>query len=60
MGNIIQNKDLLINSQTGTGKTTTIKAIVGIHDFEEGEVLINSKSIKKQPVECKKEMAYIP
>lgn len=44
----------------GAGKTTTIKAIVGIHDFEEGEVLINSKSIKKQPVECKKEMAYIP
>ncbi|AXU68553.1 ABC transporter ATP-binding protein [Clostridioides difficile] len=44
----------------GAGKTTTIKAIVGIHDFENGEVLINSKSIKKQPVECKKEMAYIP
>lgn len=38
----------------GAGKTTTIKAIVGIHDFEEGEVLINSKSIKKQPVECKR------
>ncbi|VFE47124.1 ABC transporter ATP-binding protein [Clostridioides difficile] len=31
----------------GAGKTTTIKAIVGIHDFENGEVLINSKSIKK-------------
>ncbi|MCC0643415.1 MULTISPECIES: ABC transporter ATP-binding protein [unclassified Clostridioides] len=44
----------------GAGKTTTIKAIVGIHDFEGGEILINSKSIKKQSVECKKEMAYIP
>lgn len=44
----------------GAGKTTTIKAIVGIHDFEEGEILINSKSIKKNPVECKKEIAYIP
>ncbi|MCC0718502.1 ABC transporter ATP-binding protein [Clostridioides sp. ZZV14-6105] len=44
----------------GAGKTTTIKAIVGIHDFEGGEILVNSKSIKKQSVECKKEMAYIP
>ena len=44
----------------GAGKTTTIKSIVGIHDFEEGDVLINSKSIKKYPIECKKEIAYIP
>lgn len=44
----------------GAGKTTTIKAMVGIHDFEEGEILVNSKSIKKYPIECKKEIAYIP
>lgn len=44
----------------GAGKTTTIKSIVGIHDFEAGEILINSKSISKNPIECKKEMAYIP
>lgn len=44
----------------GAGKTTTIKSIVGIHDFEEGDILINSKSIKKNPLECKKEIAYIP
>lgn len=44
----------------GAGKTTTIKCIVGIHDFEEGEILINSKSIKSSPVECKKDIAYIP
>ncbi|MDU2198833.1 MAG: ABC transporter ATP-binding protein, partial [Peptostreptococcaceae bacterium] len=44
----------------GAGKTTTIKCIVGIHDFEEGEILVNSKSIKRNPIECKKEMAYIP
>lgn len=44
----------------GAGKTTTIKSIVGIHNFEEGDILINSKSIKKYPVECKKEIAYIP
>ncbi|MBR2745038.1 MAG: ABC transporter ATP-binding protein [Clostridia bacterium] len=44
----------------GAGKTTLIKSIVGIHDFNEGEILINGKSIKSNPVECKKEMAYVP
>lgn len=44
----------------GAGKTTLIKAIVGIHDFDEGEILINGKSIKSDPIACKKEMAYIP
>ena len=44
----------------GAGKTTLIKSIVGIHDFDEGEILINGKSISKNPVECKKEMAFVP
>lgn len=44
----------------GAGKTTTIKAVAGILDFEEGEILIDGKSIKAQPIECKREMAYIP
>lgn len=44
----------------GAGKTTLIKAIVGIHDFDEGEILINGKSIKKDPIACKKEIAFIP
>ena len=44
----------------GAGKTTTIKSIVGINEFEEGEILINGKSIKDNPIECKKMMAYIP
>ncbi|WP_042274681.1 ABC transporter ATP-binding protein [[Clostridium] dakarense] len=44
----------------GAGKTTTIKAIVGIHDFEKGDILINSHSIKTNPIECKQDIAYIP
>ena len=44
----------------GAGKTTLIKSIVGIHDFEEGEILIDGISIKEHPVECKKLMAYVP
>lgn len=44
----------------GAGKTTTIKSMVGILDFEQGQILINGKDISKKPVECKKEIAYIP
>ena len=42
------------------GKTTLIKSIVGIHEFDSGDILINGKSIKLSPVECKKEMAFVP
>ena len=44
----------------GAGKTTTIKAIVGILRFEEGNIFINGKSIKDNPIECKKQIAYVP
>ena len=44
----------------GAGKTTLIKSIVGIHDFDEGDIIINGKSIKTDPIDCKKEMAYVP
>ena len=44
----------------GAGKTTLIKSIVGIHDFDEGDILIDGVSIKEDPVACKKIMAYVP
>ena len=44
----------------GAGKTTMIKSLVGILDFEEGDIVINHKSIKKDPIGCKLEMAYVP
>jgi ABC-2 type transport system ATP-binding protein len=44
----------------GSGKTTTIKAIVGILDFNEGDILIDGTSIKDDPVLCKSKIAYIP
>ena len=44
----------------GAGKTTLIKSICGILDFDEGEILIDGKSIKDEPIECKKKMAYVP
>ena len=44
----------------GAGKTTTLKAIAGILQFDQGDIFIDGKSIKNQPLECKKIMAYIP
>ncbi len=44
----------------GAGKTTMIKSLVGILDFDSGDIFINGKSIKKEPIECKREMAYVP
>lgn len=44
----------------GAGKTTTIKCLMGILNFESGDILINGTSIKEDPIMCKKEMAYLP
>lgn len=44
----------------GAGKTTTIRSIVGVLDFEEGEITIDGISVKKDPVACKRITAYIP
>ena len=44
----------------GAGKTTTLKSVVGILDFDEGEIYIDGKSIKNSPVDCKRLIAYIP
>lgn len=44
----------------GAGKTITLKAAAGIHDFDEGEISIGGHSIKKDPIACKSILAYIP
>lgn len=44
----------------GAGKSTTIKAVVGALSFDGGEIYIDGLSLKKQPIECKKKIAYIP
>lgn len=43
----------------GAGKTTMIKSVMGILDFEEGDILVDNKSIKEEPLECKRIMAYV-
>lgn len=44
----------------GAGKTTTLKACAGILPIDEGEILVNGVSVRKDPVACKKQIAYLP
>lgn len=44
----------------GAGKTTTLKAVAGILQFEQGEIYVDGKSVRAQPLECKRVIAYIP
>ncbi len=44
----------------GAGKTTTLKSVVGILQFDNGEIFIDGTSITADPLKCKKEIAYIP
>ena len=44
----------------GAGKSTTIKSIVGILDYEEGEIFIDGHSLRTDPLLCKQVTAYIP
>ena len=44
----------------GAGKSTTIRAVVGVLDFTEGEIFIDGHSVKTEPMECKSVTAYIP
>ena len=42
------------------GKTTTLKSVAGILQFDQGEIYVDGKSIRTQPLECKRTFAYIP
>lgn len=44
----------------GAGKTTTLKSIVGILQFDSGDITIDDISIKADPLACKRKIAYIP
>lgn len=65
---VVDNISLKVNDgeifafigHNGAGKTTTIKSIVGINNFDSGEIFINGKSIVKDAVYAKKEIAYVP
>ncbi len=44
----------------GAGKSTTIRAVVGVLDFTEGDIYIDGHSVKDESMACKGVTAYIP
>ena len=44
----------------GAGKTTTLRSVVGVQQFDAGEIRIGGVSVKEDPIACKKMLAYIP
>ena len=44
----------------GAGKTTTLRSVAGIQSFDSGTILIDGDDITKDPIGCKRKMAYIP
>lgn len=65
--NIIENLNLKINDgeifgflgPNGAGKTTTIKMITGILNINKGDILLDGKSIIRDPIEAKKRIGYV-
>ena len=65
---VIDNLNLQINNgeifgflgPNGAGKTTTLKMITGILEIDEGDILIDNKSIIKEALEAKKRMGLVP
>ena len=57
----IQNGEIFgFLGPNGAGKTTTIRMITGILNIDEGDILIDGKSIKKEPLEAKKNFGFVP
>lgn len=44
----------------GAGKSTTIKCIVGIHGYDQGEIIFNGLNLKDDPLTFKSNLAYVP
>ena len=44
----------------GAGKTTTLRSVAGIQQFDKGEIFIAGHSVRPEPLECKRALAYIP
>lgn len=65
---VINNLNLKINDgeifgflgPNGAGKTTTIKMMTGILEIDEGDILIDGKSITNNPIEAKKMLGFVP
>ncbi len=43
----------------GAGKTTTIKMMTGILNIDDGDILVDGKSVTEQPIEAKKQIGFV-
>jgi len=65
---VIDNLNMIVNDgeifgflgPNGAGKTTTIKMMTGILDIDNGDIIIDGKSIKTNPIEAKMSMGLVP
>lgn len=65
---VIDNIDFKVDNGTvfgfigpnGAGKTTTIEMITGVLNIDEGDILIDGKSVKNNPLEAKKQFGFVP
>lgn len=65
---VIDNLNMIVNDgeifgflgPNGAGKTTTIKMMAGILDIDNGDIIIDGKSIKTNPIEAKMSMGLVP
>ena len=44
----------------GAGKTTTLRCVAGIIGFDGGEIHVDGHSVAREPLKCKRSMAYVP
>lgn len=44
----------------GAGKSTTIESMIGLRTFDKGTIEIEGHSIKKDPIDVKKVIGYVP
>ena len=46
--------------KNGAGKSTTIDCIVGLKDFNSGEIVLAGHNVKENPLDAKMELGYVP
>lgn len=58
---VVEDGDIMgFIGKNGAGKTTTLKACLGIIGIDEREILLDGTSVLKEPMACKRKMAYVP
>lgn len=55
-----KGKVLALIGKNGVGKSTTIKSILGLVEYEAGEILINGMNLKEDEINIKQQIWYVP